>query len=115
MNAEQNERLTLITLGAPYGELLRQYWQPAALVFQFNPTLDPRMAQRPVKAIQLLGQNLVLFKDSVSGWGLLDRDYPHLSADLSFGRLKTDLHGNGLRCLFYYLFHPCQNVRIKAL
>ena len=56
MNAEQNERLTRITPGTPRGQLLRQYWQPAALVDEFNPLLDPRMPQRPVKAIQLLGQ-----------------------------------------------------------
>ena len=101
MNAEQNERLTRITLGTPCGQLLRQYWQPAALVDEFNPALDARMALRPVKAIQLLGQHLVLFKDAVSGWGLLDRDCPHRGADLSFGRLETATEGGGLRCPFH--------------
>ena len=101
MNAEQNERLTRITPGTPCGQLLRQYWQPAALVDEFNPALDARMTQRPVKAIQLLGQHLVLFKDTVSGWGLLDRDCPHRGADLSFGRLETALQGGGLRCPFH--------------
>ena len=101
MNAEQNERLTRIGLGAPCGQLLRQYWQPAALVDEFNPALDARMAQRPVKAIKLLGQDLVLFKDPIQGWGLLDRDCAHRGADLSFGRLETSVQGGGLRCPFH--------------
>ena len=101
MNAEQNERLTRITPGTPCGQLLRQYWQPAALVDEFNPALDARMAQRPVKAVKLLGQNLVLFKDASGAWGLLDRDCAHRGADLSFGRLETSAQGGGLRCPFH--------------
>jgi phenylpropionate dioxygenase-like ring-hydroxylating dioxygenase large terminal subunit len=101
MNAEQNERLTRITPGTPCGQLLRQYWQPAALVDEFNPLLDPRMAQRPVKAVKLLGQDLVLFKHALGSWGLLDRDCAHRGADLSFGRLEAGTQGGGLRCPFH--------------
>ena len=101
MNAEQNERLTRITPGTPCGNLLRQYWQPAALVDEFNPALDPRMATRPVKAIKLLGQDLVLFRDALGSWGLLDRDCAHRGADLSFGRPETSSQGGGLRCPFH--------------
>ncbi len=101
MNAEQNERLTRITPGTPCGQLLRQYWQPAALVDEFNPALDPRTAERPVKAVKLLGQDLVLFKDALGGWGLLDRDCAHRGADLSFGRLEPAAQGGGLRCPFH--------------
>ena len=101
MNREQNERLTRITPGTPCGQLLRQYWQPAALVDEFNPALDARIAQRPVKAIKLLGQDLVLFKDASGAWGLLDRDCAHRGADLSFGRLETAAQGGGLRCPFH--------------
>jgi len=101
MNTEQNQRLTRITPGTPCGQLLRQFWQPAALVDEFNPALDPCMAQRPVKAIKLLGQDLVLFKDALTGWGLLDRDCAHRGADLSFGRLETAAQGGGLRCPFH--------------
>ena len=101
MNAEQNERLTRITPGTPCGQLLRHYWQPAALVDEFNPALDARMAQRPVKAVKLLGQDLVLFKDASGTWGLLDRDCAHRGADLSFGRLENAAQGGGLRCPFH--------------
>jgi phthalate 4,5-dioxygenase len=100
MQAQQNERITRVGPGTPCGELLRRYWQPAALLDEFDPALDPRMQQRPVKAVRLLGQDLVLFKDA-SGkdgqWGLLDRDCPHRGADLAFARHEPD----GIRCPFH--------------
>ena len=97
MKAEQNELITRIGPGTPCGELMRRYWQPVALVDEFNPALDPRMAVRPVKAVRLLGQDFVLFRDAKGGYGLLDRDCPHRGADLAFGRHE----GDGLRCPFH--------------
>lgn len=97
MKASQNERITRIGPGTPCGNLMRHYWQPVALVDEFNPKLDPNMAIRQVKAVRVLGQDLVLFKDAKGTFGLLDRDCPHRGADLSFGRNE----GDGLRCPFH--------------
>ena len=97
MNAEQNALITQVGPGTPCGTLLRSYWQPAALVDEFNPALDPRMDKRPVKAVRLMGQDFVLFRDDQGNYGLLDRDCPHRGADLSFGRAE----GDGLRCPFH--------------
>ncbi len=97
MNADQNERITRIGPGTPCGALMRHYWQPAALLDEFDPALDPRMAQRPLKAVRLLGQDLVLFRDEAGTWGLLDRDCPHRGADLAFARHE----GDGVRCPFH--------------
>jgi phthalate 4,5-dioxygenase len=97
MKAEQNELVTRIGPGTACGALMRSYWQPVALVDEFEPRLDPRMAARPVKAVRVLGQDLVLFRDAQNRWGLLDRDCPHRGADLSFGRNE----GDGLRCPFH--------------
>lgn len=90
MTAEQNERITRVSAAAPAGALLRRYWQPVALVEE----LDSR---RPVKALQVFGQDLVLFRDEAGRYGLLDRDCPHRGADLAFGRRED----GGLRCLFH--------------
>jgi phthalate 4,5-dioxygenase oxygenase subunit len=97
MKSDQNDLLTRIGPGTACGALMRRYWQPVALVDEFNPVLDPRMAHRPVKPVRALGQDLVLFKDNQGRWGLLDRDCPHRGADLSFGRNE----GDGLRCPFH--------------
>jgi phthalate 4,5-dioxygenase len=97
MQAAQNERITRIGPGTPCGELLRRYWHPTALLDEFDPRLDPRMEQRPIKAVRLLGQDLVLFRDGQGRWGLLDRDCPHRGADLAFARHEPD----GIRCPFH--------------
>ncbi len=97
MHAEQNDLITRIGPGTDCGALMRHYWQPAALLDEFEPRLDPRMAGRPVRAVRLLGQDLVLFRGADGGFGLLDRHCPHRGADLAFGRHEPE----GLRCPFH--------------
>ena len=97
MKVEQNDLLTRIGPATPCGNLLRQYWQPVALLDEFDPLLETRMAERPMKAVRLMGQDLVLFKDDQDRWGLIDRDCPHRGADLAFGRHE----GDGVRCPFH--------------
>ncbi len=97
MQAAQNERITRTGPGTPGGELLRRYWHPAALLDEFDPRLDPAMAQRPMKAVRLLGQDFVLFRDAGGRFGFLDRDCPHRGADLKFARHE----GDGIRCPFH--------------
>ena len=97
MQAAQNELITRVGPGTGCGDLLRRYWQPAALVDEFDARLDPRMQDRPIKAVRLLGQDLVLFRDAAGTWGLLDRDCPHRGADLAFARFEAD----GIRCPFH--------------
>ncbi|HEY5208318.1 MAG TPA: Rieske 2Fe-2S domain-containing protein [Stellaceae bacterium] len=90
MSAEQNGRVTRVGLGTPGGTLQRRYWQPIALTEELP-------AQRPLKPVRVLGQDLVLFRDEAGKLGLLDRDCPHRGADLAFGRLED----GGLRCAFH--------------
>src|SRR5258705_12123205 len=89
ISAEQNELMTRIGPGRPAGALLRNYWQPVALV-------DELQGNRPVKAVRLLGEDLVLFKNQ-NQYGLLERHCPHRGADLAYGRLED----SGLRCSFH--------------
>ena len=90
MSAEQNERVVRVGPGTPCGALQRLYWQPIALSEELPP-------ERPLRAVRVLGQDLVLFRDEAGRLGLLDRDCPHRGADLAYGRLE---HG-GLRCAFH--------------
>jgi phthalate 4,5-dioxygenase len=102
MKAQLNELLTQVGPGTGCGELMRRYWQPVALLDEFNPRLDLRMGTRPLKSVRVLGQDLVLFKENTAKgeparWGLLDRDCPHRGADLGYARHE----GDGIRCPFH--------------
>lgn len=87
---EQNMRMTLVGRDKPAGRLLRQYWQPVALIEELDN-------ERPVRPVKLMGQHFVLFRDEQGRFGLLDRDCPHRGADLAFGRPED----GGLRCPFH--------------
>lgn len=97
MREDRNRRVTQIGPGTPAGRLLRQYWQPVALVDEFDPLLDPRMAERPLKPVRVLGQDFIIFKDHGGHIALLDRGCPHRGADLAFARYESD----GIRCPFH--------------
>ena len=97
MQAEQNELITRVGPGTACGALMRSYWQPVALLDEFDPRLDAAHGARPVKPVRVLGEDLVLFRDGAGRFGLLDRPCPHRGADLAFGRCEED----GLRCPFH--------------
>ncbi len=90
ISRELNERLTRTGRGRPAGDVLRRYWQPAALAEELD-------GGRPVAPVTLLGERLVLFRDDEGGLGLIGRHCLHRGADLCFGRRED----NGLRCPFH--------------
>jgi hypothetical protein len=90
ISKELNETLTRTGPGTDAGEVMRRYWQPAALTEELN-------SNRPVVPVTLLGERLVLFRDNDGKLGLIDRHCPHRGADLCYGRLED----NGLRCPFH--------------
>jgi phenylpropionate dioxygenase-like ring-hydroxylating dioxygenase large terminal subunit len=92
ISAEQNDLMTRVGPDTPAGALLRRYWQPAALVDEFQAN-----DERPLRPVRLLGQDMVLFRDAQGRYGLIDRACPHRGADLAFGRLED----GGLRCAFH--------------
>ena len=75
LTEEQNQALAQVGPGTLMGELLRRYWMPIAAVAELDET--------PVKAVRLLGEDLVLYKDKSGTYGLVDRHCPHRRADLS--------------------------------
>jgi phthalate 4,5-dioxygenase oxygenase subunit len=89
ISAEQNERMTRVGRGTPCGKLLRRYWQPVALT-------DEMQGPRPLKAVRIMGEDLVLFREG-GRYGLIERQCAHRGADLAYGRLED----GGLRCSFH--------------
>jgi phthalate 4,5-dioxygenase oxygenase subunit len=88
---DENEKLTRVGPGTPMGELMRRYWIPAAFPDQIAKPDAP-----PIR-VRLMGENLVLFRDSQGRIGLLDERCPHRTASLFYGRNEE----SGLRCVYH--------------
>src|SRR5436309_12051780 len=89
LTAQENELLTRIGPGTPGGDLIRRYWQPAAL--------SEELSVNAPLPIRLLGEDLALFRDADGQPGLLAIHCSHRGADLSYGRLED----GGLRCIYH--------------
>ena len=72
------------------GDLMRQYWIPAAKSSELLADGDPLR-------LLLLGEKLIAFRDSSGRIGVLDHRCPHRCASLFFGRNEQD----GLRCVYH--------------
>lgn len=91
LNQEENQKLTRIGPGTPMGNLLRQYWMPAALSCEV-----PKCDSEPLR-VKLLGENLIAFRDTDGQVGLVSERCPHRGASLFFGRNEEA----GLRCVYH--------------
>ncbi len=91
LSKEDNELLTRVGKGTPMGELIREYWIPALPSTEF-PTPDA-----PAKRMRLLGENLVMFRDTNGDIGAFPEACPHRGASLYFGRNEEC----GLRCVYH--------------
>jgi phenylpropionate dioxygenase-like ring-hydroxylating dioxygenase large terminal subunit len=72
------------------GELMRQYWIPAAMSSELK-------ADGPPLRLLLLGEKLIGFRDNAGRVGVMDHRCPHRCASLFLGRNE----GNGLRCVYH--------------
>jgi phthalate 4,5-dioxygenase len=91
LSAEQNELLTRVEGSAPMGQLMRRHWLPACLSDEVAlPDCTPLRSR-------LLGEDLVIFRDTEGKLGALAEQCPHRKASLAFGRNEEC----GLRCLYH--------------
>lgn len=90
MSTHEVDVLTQTDSGTPCGELMRRYWQPAALTEELPPGGAP-------VSVRLLGEDLVAFRDDQGRPGLLGLHCSHRGADLSYGRVED----GGLRCIYH--------------
>ena len=91
LSAEDNDLLTMTGETTPMGQYFRRFWQPVALVEELP---DPDGA--PMR-VEVMGQELVAFRDTKGRLGLLDAHCPHRGAALYFGRNEDC----GLRCVYH--------------
>jgi phthalate 4,5-dioxygenase oxygenase subunit len=91
MTPEQNDLLCLVEGSAPMGALMREHWLPACMIEEVaEPDCTPLR-------VRLLGEDMVVFRDSKGRVGALDEKCPHRRASLAFGRNEEC----GLRCLYH--------------
>ena len=88
--AAENEVLTRTGPSTPLGELMRQYWIPAAKSSELKADGDP-------VRILLLSEQLVAFRDTNGKVGIMDHRCPHRCASLFFGRNEE----GGIRCVYH--------------
>jgi phthalate 4,5-dioxygenase len=91
LTREENELLCRVEGDAAMGQLMRRHWIPACMS---EEVAEPDGT--PVK-VRLLGEDLVVFRDSDGRLGVLDEHCPHRRASLALGRNEEC----GLRCLFH--------------
>jgi phthalate 4,5-dioxygenase oxygenase subunit len=91
LTTEENDLLCRVEGGAPMGQLMRRHWIPACMSEEVE---EPD--GRPLR-VRLLGEDLVVFRDSGGQLGVLDEYCPHRRVSLAFGRNEEC----GLRCLYH--------------
>ena len=90
LTAEDNELLTRVGPGTPCGELLRRYWHPVCIASELT-------AERPMRRVTVMGEELVIFRRPDGGYGLLGEHCSHRGASLFYGFLEN----GGLRCPYH--------------
>src|SRR5438477_11468338 len=91
LSKEDNELLTRVGAGTPMVKLLRKYWIPVMLSGEL-----PQKDGAPMR-VRLLGEDLIVFRDTSGRAGLLADHCAHRGASLFFGRNEED----GLRCVYH--------------
>lgn len=89
LSKEDNERLVRVGPGTAMGAVLRRYWHPIGAAAELD--------ENPIKAVRILGEDLVLYRDQSGTYGLVDRRCAHRRADLSNGFVEKC----GLRCSYH--------------
>jgi len=91
LDHQDNEQLCRVGPGTLMGNLMRQYWVPAALSSEL-----PEPDGAPLR-VRLLGEDLIGFRDSAGAVGLVRNACPHRGASLFYGRNEQ----GGLRCVYH--------------
>jgi phthalate 4,5-dioxygenase len=91
LTREENDLLCRVEGDAPMGQIFRRHWIPVCLSEEVEESDGA-----PVHA-RVLGEDLVVFRDSDGRLGVLDERCPHRRASLALGRNEE----GGIRCLYH--------------
>jgi phthalate 4,5-dioxygenase len=86
-----NEYLCRVGKGTPMGEMMRRFWHPVCLSAEL-PVPD----SNPVR-VTLLGERLVVFRNTEGRIGVLEELCMHRRASLALGRVENC----GIRCIYH--------------
>lgn len=90
MNRKDSQDLVRVGSGTVMGDMMRQYWLPAAMSSELKADGAPMR-------LMLLGEQLIAFRDSSGRVGVMDHKCPHRCASLFLGRNEE----NGIRCVYH--------------
>jgi len=90
LSRDDNEALVRTGPRTIMGEFLRRYWLP------FYPA-SGLIADGQPRRVRILGEDLVAWRDSDGGIGLMDHACPHRRAPMAFARNEAC----GLRCVYH--------------
>jgi 5,5'-dehydrodivanillate O-demethylase len=97
LTQDENELLTRVGPGSPAGQLLRRYWHVVAAASELSD-------EKPKKRVRVLGEDLVLYRDHKSAYGLVGEHCSHRGASLYYGFVEED----GIRCAYHgWKYDPC--------
>ena len=91
MTPQQNDLMCRVEGDVPMGRVMRRHWLPLCMS---EEVADPDCT--PLRA-RLLGEDMVVFRDTQGRIGVLAEQCPHRRASLAFGRNEEC----GLRCLYH--------------
>ena len=91
LTAQENDLLCRVEGDAPMGGIFRRHWIPVCL--------SEEVAENDCDPVhtRILGEDLVVFRDTDGRLGVLDEHCPHRRASLALGRNEA----GGLRCLYH--------------
>jgi len=91
LSAADNEMLTRTGPDTPMGQYFRRFWQPVALSRELAENDGAPMR------VNIMGEELVAFRNTRGEVGLVDSKCPHRGANLYFGRNEDC----AIRCVFH--------------
>jgi phenylpropionate dioxygenase-like ring-hydroxylating dioxygenase large terminal subunit len=97
----EDEELTKVGPGTPCGEYLRRFWQPVVLASELGDV---------PKALRILGEDLVAFRDGSGEIGLLELHCPHRGTSLEFGLIGE----KGIRCCYHGWLFGCDGTILET-